>query len=387
VKDFVFRMPTRVVFGVGAAAKVGEECKKFKAEKAFLVTGRTATRKAAFFTTVVESLKAANIEVEVYSEVEADPSIETIDAGVEALRRSGADIVIALGGGSPIDASKALTILQTNEGSVRDYIYGKKQITNPTLPLIVIPTTAGTGSEVTAASVVTDKQGKAKLGFSHDYMMPKLAIIDPETHVGMPPSTTAATGIDALTHALEAYVSLNAEPISDALCLHSIKLIGKYLRRAVANGNDIEARSNMVLASLIAGAGFTNAGLGAVHGIAHSLGARYHIAHGVANGLILPYVMECNLIGNLEKFKDIAEALGEKTEGLTLREAAELAVDAVVQLKEDIGIPHTLKEVGVDKKDFPEIIHDTMGYRLLAINPRKLSERDVEKILLNAYGE
>jgi alcohol dehydrogenase class IV len=380
MKDFIFRIPTKVVFGAGSIRKVGEECKKLGATKAFVVTGKTFTGRSPYFQIVVDSLKDKGIEVVAYSEVEADPSVETVDYGAEMLRKEGCDLVIGFGGGSPMDAAKSIAMLQTNEGSIRDYIHKKRKVMNPTLPIVAIPTTAGTGSEVTAAAVTTDRQTNEKIGISSDYMMPKLAIVDPEIHLEMPPSVTAATGMDALTHAIEGYVSLNAEPISDALCLHSIKMIGKHLRKAVADGKNIEARSGMVLASLIAGLGFTNVGLGAVHAVSHPIGAHFNIPHGVANGLMLPYVMEYNLMADFEKFKDIAEALGKNTSGLSLRDAAYLAVEAVAELSVDVGIPQTLGEIGIREENLPILVEHSMISRSLPSNPRRLKKEEVERI-------
>lgn len=285
-----------------------------------------------------------------------------------------------------MDAAKSMAMLQSNEGSIKQYIFGEKKIAKPGLPVICIPTTAGTGSEVTAAAVTTDRISQQKIGLSHDYMMPKLALVDPRLHVTMPPRVTASTGMDALTHAIEAFVATGAEPISDALCLEAIRLIGKYLRRAVAVGEDMEVRGQMALASLIAGGGFTNAGLGAVHGLAHPVGARYGVAHGLANAVLLPYVMEYCLMADYDKFGRIAEALGENMIGLTVREKAQAAVAAVRSLNDDIGIPRTLKEVGVQPEAIDAIAQDGATYRLLPNSPRRLDKNDLLQILTEAFG-
>jgi alcohol dehydrogenase len=277
-------------------------------------------------------------------------------------------------------------MLQTNPGSVRDYLFGgAKTVTNVPIPLIAVPTTAGTGSEVTAASVITDTQKKIKLSVTHESMIPKIALVDPLLHIGMPRSITASTGLDALTHAIESYVSLNAEPFSDALAIYAMRLIGENLRTAVADGSNLSARTNMALASTIAGCSFLNGGLGVVHGIAQAMGGLHGTAHGIANGLILPYAMERNYVGNLEKFRNIAVALGQNVEGLSLREAAFESVNAVFGLVSDVYVPSSLKELGISPEDFPPLVEGTMNYRLLAINPCKLEEKDVEGILFRAY--
>jgi alcohol dehydrogenase len=381
MKDFVFRLPTRVVFGPGKSKETGAICKEMGAERAFVITGPNIG-KSRMLAEIKASIEAAGIDCVSYDKTEADPSVELVDTVATVVRESKADVLIALGGGSPIDLAKAVGMLQTNEGSVRDYLFGGgKTVTKAGMPLIAIPTTAGTGSEVSAASVITDMRNKIKLSVTHDNIIPRLALVDPLLHVGMPPLITASTGMDALTHAIESYTSLNAEPISDALGIHAIKLIGENLRTAVANGQNLEARTNMALAALLAGAAFVNGGLGVVHGIAQALGGLHHTAHGIANGVILPYAMQRNYVGNLAKFRDIAVALGENTEGLSLREAAYASAEAVYDLLKDIQAPASLAEIGIGREDFPPIVEGTMGFRLLAINPCKLTEQDVEGIL------
>jgi alcohol dehydrogenase len=385
MKDFLFRMPAKIRFGVGISKNIAEICSEFDAKKVFVVTDSMII-KTNILDTIKESFEKAGMPYEIYSDVVPDPAIETVDAIAETLRKSGANVVVAVGGGSPIDAAKAICILQSNEGSIRDYLFGgSKTVMNPSMTLLCIPTTAGSGSEMTASAVITDNQNQIKLSVTHDYIVPKVALIDPLLHVGMPGFITATTGIDALTHAIEAYVSLNASPVSDAMALQAMRMIGKNLRNAVANGNDIEARSNMAVASSIAAVAFFNGGLGVVHGISQAMGGVAHVAHGVANSLILPYAMERNVVGNLEKFKEIAIALGENVDGLSLREAADKAPAAVFKLARDTQVPMKLCEIGVTRDHFPDIIKGTMAYRLLAINPCKLQEKDIIEILEKAY--
>lgn len=384
MEDYIFRLPTKVMFGVGMVKKIGEICKSQSASKVFLVTGRTSTKNSPYLSTVIASLEQSGIAVDLYAEIEADPSIETIDRGVMKMRDFKADAVVAFGGGSPMDAAKSMAMLMANEGSIADYIRVRRTILHRGLPVICIPTTAGTGSEVTAAAVTTDKQAKEKIGLSHDYMMPTIALVDPELHLSMPPSVTAATGIDALTHAIEAYVAQKATPISDALALQAIRMIGSNLRLAVADGDNLTARGNMASASLVAGAAFANAGLGAVHGIAHPVGAQYGVPHGIANGIMLPYVMEYCLIANFAKFRDIALALGEKVNDMTERQAASQAVQAVITLNKDIGIPDSLLAVGVSPSNIEDIVKDAATYRLLPNSPRKLTAADLRTIIGHA---
>lgn len=386
MKDFIFKMPAKVRFGEGIHTKLGTILKdEMGFNKVFI-----ATDKGIVSTGIIDKIKSGldqgGIDYIVYDELIPDPTIEVVDEAAEVLRKSGADVVLAVGGGSPIDTAKAMCMLQTHEGSVREYLFGgSKQVTKEIMPLVCIPTTAGTGSEMTAASVITNNQEKTKVSVTHENLIPKMAFIDPDLQMGMPPFITATTGMDALTHAIESYVSLNAEPISDAMGIAAIKMISDNIRLAVADGNNKEARTNMAIASTIAGVAFMNGGLGVVHGIAQTIGAVAHVAHGVANSLLLPYCMERNVVGNLEKFKNIAVAMGENVDGLSERDAAQAAIKAVFQLAEDLKVPMKLKDVGVTREMFPEIIQGTMEYRMLGINPCKLKASDVNDILERAF--
>lgn len=385
MKDFMFKAPTKLVFGENTALQMKGILNSFKVRKVFIVTDKVIEKTPSFIT-FAEKLKEDGFVCQIFSDTVADPPIEVVDAASEVLKKSEAEMVIAVGGGSSIDTAKAMCMLMTNEGSIREYLFGgSKSVINKSLPLICVPTTAGSGSEVTAASVITDNQHDIKLSVTHEYLIPLYAIIDPVMQIGMPPIITASTGMDALTHAIEAYVSLNAEPVSDAYAEKAISLIGKNIRTATHNPTNLEARSSMAIASVLAATAFVNAGLGAVHGIAQSMGGIAHTPHGIANSLLLPYVMEVNLPGNLEKFAHIAKLLGEHTEGLSLQEQAEKSILAVRNMSEDIRIPVVLQEVEVTREMFPAIVQGTMGYRLLSVNPVKIRETDVYKILESAY--
>jgi len=385
MKDFVFKMPARVIFGEGTAARLYEICRSLGAGKVFVVSDKIIGATAEF-QKILDGLSGHGIAFEVYTDTLAEPPAPAVDAAAEALRASGCDMVAAVGGGSPIDTAKAVAMLATNPGQIKDYLFGgTKTILNPPLPLAAIPTTAGSGSEVTGASVIEDVERHVKLSVTHDSLIPRFAIVDPLLHRSMPGPVTAATGMDALTHAVEAYTSLNANPMSDALARQTIRLVGENLRTAFSNPADLTARGNMALASVMGAASFVNGGLGAVHGISQSMGGVAHVSHGVGNALLLPYVMERNCVGSLKKFADIAALLGERTDGLSLREAAERSVQAVRSLGRDLQIPAALREVGVTREMFPEIIAGTMSYRMLAINPCVLTEKDVGAILEAAY--
>ncbi|HOG07013.1 MAG: iron-containing alcohol dehydrogenase [Syntrophales bacterium] len=387
MQDFTFFLPTRVVFGCGKVRQVGQECRMLGGKKAFVITGTTATATSPGFAAALESMREADLPFEVYDRIEHDPTLEAIETARQTALKSGADLIVAYGGGSPMDAGKAVAVFATNKGAVEDYLYAKKVFKLPGLPFLAIPTTAGSGSEVTAAMVIRDDERKQKTGLSHPLAFAKTAVIDPETHVSMPPTVTAATGMDALTHAIEAYTSKSHQPFSDAFCLQAIRLIGENLRRATGNGTDLAARSGMAAASTLAGVGFTFAGLGSVHGLAHAIGARFDVPHGVANALMLPYVMEASIIADMPRFRDIAAALGENISGLSLRDAAFAAVDAVNILKADLDIPRCLTDVGVRDRALKDITEDALAYRLRPLAPRDFCRADFQRILNRAMGK
>ena len=383
----MFKMPARIVFGEGKALELDGFVKSLLPEGAtrlLLVTGPRVS-KDPHFARILASLEAAGYDCAVYADTMPEPSVAAVDAAAHVTRESGAKLLIAVGGGSPIDCAKAMAMLATNEGSVRDYLFGgSKTIQHPPLPIIAVPTTAGSGSEVTASSVIDDTERGVKLSVTHEGLIPRYAVVDPLMHLGMPPAVTAATGMDALTHAIEAFVSLNASPISDAYAEKCIELVGRHLRTAVGDGQNRAARGGMAVAAVLGAAAFLNGGLGAVHGISQSLGGVAHLSHGETNAVMLPVVMERNLAGNPGKFARIARLLGEVTDGLSEREAAAKAVTAVRTLSADVGIPRCLSDMGVRREMFEEIVRGTMGYRLLAVNPVKITERDVYDFLENA---
>lgn len=385
MNKFLFKALTKILFGENEALKVGELLVQMNMKNVFIVTDKTIENLKPF-KDFVEKLISQEFICQVFSDTVTDPSIEVVDEAASILKTSKSDVVIAVGGGSTIDTAKAMCMLVTNEGSVREYLFGgTKSVINPSHPLFCIPTTAGSGSEVTAASVITDNQNDIKLSVSHEFLIPQYAIVDPVMQKGMPPIITASTGMDAMTHAIEAFVSLNSNVISDAYALMSMQLISENIRTATYHPEDLEARSNMALASVMAATAFVNGGLGAVHGIAQAMGGIAHTPHGIANSLLLPYVMEMNAVGNLKKFAKIAEVLGEPIEGLSLRESAYASVDSIRKLVSDLRIPTKLNQVDVTKEMFDTIVKGTMEYRLLPCNPVKVREVDVYEILQKAY--
>ena len=385
MKDFYFKMLTRIRFGVGLSRQTAKLCREYGGTKAFIVADKILADNG-LLDNIFAGFDSEGMEFVLYAEEMLEPTVTGINRVTAIMREANCDICVAIGGGSAIDTAKAICILQTNEGSAREYMFGGgKTIKNPGMTLICIPSTAGTGAEVTAAAVIGVEDEQKKLSITDEKMIPGVAILDPEMQATLPPSVTATTGMDALTHAIESYVSLNANPMGEMYSEKCIEMIGANLRTAVSDGSNMEARSNMIIASLIGGAAILNCGLGVVHGIGQAIGGIAHVPHGLINALLLPYCMKRNLVGNLDKFGKIAALLGENVDGITKREAALKSVEAIENLVRDIGIPTKLSQVGVTREMFPRIIEETMAYRLLAINPIKITPKIVEDILNEAY--
>ncbi len=374
-----FSTTGRIVMGPGSIQGLAGEIKRLKGTKVLIVTdpGLVST---GIVGRVEGLLSEAGIPFSVFDQVEPDPRFEIAADALALIRAEKADVVIGLGGGSSIDIAKVAAILATNTDPITAY-FGIDLVPNPGLKTVLIPTTAGTGSEVTPIAILSDHHDKLKKGIVSPYLLPACALLDPELTVGLPPAVTAATGMDALIHAIEAYTSKNATSITDMLAVKAMELIFDNLRIACANGENLEARTNMIEGSLLAGMAFANAGVTAVHAFAYPIGSEFHIPHGVANTIMIVPVMEFNLMGNLPKFADIADIFGQNTEGLSERQAAQLSVEAVRELAEDLDVPSRLSVYGVKEEDIPGLAKGVMKVtRLLANNPRVLSLKDAEMI-------
>ncbi len=375
----LFRTTPRIVLGPGAVSGVGAEVKALGASRVLIVTDPGIIA-AGLLDPVKSSIEAAGVALTVFSDVSPDPRFETIDACLAAAGKPRPDGVIGLGGGSPLDVAKSAAMMLGNQGTIADY-FGVDLVPGPGVPSLMIPTTAGTGSEVTPIVILSDEGEKLKKGVVSAHLFPRVALLDPELTLGLPAAVTAATGMDALIHAIEAYTSVNATGLSDMFAARAIELIADHLRTAVAQGSNLEARTNMLEASLLAGIAFANAGVTAVHAFAYPIGAEYHIPHGVANTLMLAPVMRFNLVGNVRKFAEIAALMGEMVDHLSDREAAERSVAAVMALADDLDVPRTLSQFGVKDKDIPDLAAGVMKVtRLLANNPRALTAQDAERI-------
>lgn len=383
-KANTFLSPNKVMLGNGAVSHVGREAEKLGAEKALIVTDEGVV-KAGLVEGVGESLRAHKIHAEIFDKVEAEPPARIVDECAQVARDEGYDIIIGIGGGSSLDVAKGAAIMATNKGKVVDYA-GTDLVPIRGLPKVLLPTTAGTGSEVTRVLIITDESDKSKKAVFSDFILADVAIVDPLLTISMPPAITADTGMDALVHAIETYVSVNATPFSDVLAIEAIHLIAENLPTAYAKASNIEARFNMALAATLAGMAFTSGGLGAVHALAYPLGTEYHLSHGRSNAVMLPYVVDYNKIGNLSKYANIARTMGENIEGLSTYEAAERLVTGLHRLLENISIPTKISAYGVSREDIPKLVEGGMKQnRFFVPNPRNLTEEDVKNIYISAF--
>ena len=379
-----FFMPANNLLGAGALADAVAQMAAAGFKKAFIVTDKPLNE-LGYARDLAAQLAAVGIDSVVFDDVRPNPTVGNVNAGLVILQTASADCVVSLGGGSPHDCAKGIALLATNGGRIEDY-EGLDKSARPQLPLIAVNTTAGTASEMTRFAVITDTSRHVKMAIADWRVTPGIAIDDPVLMVGMPPALTAATGMDALTHAVEAFVSTIANPMTDACAVEAMKLIFTHLRKAVANGQDLAAREGMCFAQYLAGMAFNNASLGYVHSMAHQLGGFYNLPHGECNALLLPYVEKFNLIAKVEKFAEMAAIMGENTAGLAPRDAAELALKAIRQLSTDVGIPANLVELGrrygkeVKAADIPTMTANAQKDICRFTNPRCATDKDVADI-------
>lgn len=379
-KSFQYELPTKIIFGVDAIKDLPKHVKALNGSRVFVISD-PGVQQAGILDRVTEPLKKENISFEIFTELDQEPDVKTISLATQRAERFEADLLIGVGGGSALDAAKAVAAMVNNEGRIIDYA-GLDNVPNLGIPTICVPTTSGTGSEVTIWAVISDKENNRKYGIGGKAMASTVALCDPVLTLTLPPPITASTGGDALTHALESFVNKATQPISEAMSRESMSLISKSLRTAVTQVNNLEARADMLLASTIAALAFNPTRLGLAHALCMPLGGKFKVPHGIANSILLPQVMEFNLAGNLEKFKEIAEIFGERTEGLSLREAAELSVKAIKQLNKDIGITMGLSKYGVTEEDLDFIAEEGMSASgNILVNPRKPTLEDLKEIV------
>lgn len=371
-------------FGAGAIEHIVEEVQKRGFKKALLVTDKDLI-KFKVATKVTDLLDKAGLAYEIYDAVIPNPTIAIVQKGVEVFKHSGADYLIAVGGGSPQDTAKAIGIIINNpEFSDVRSLEGVAPTKKPSVPIVAIPTTAGTAAEVTINYVITDEEKRRKFVCVDPHDIPVLTIVDSNMMASMPPSLKAATGVDALTHAIEGYITKGAWELTDMLHLKAIEIISRSLRASV-NG-DAKGAEDMALGQYIAGMGFSNVGLGLVHGMAHPLGAFYSTPHGVANAILLPHIMAYNADYTGEKYRDIAKAMSVKgVDEMSIEQARKAAVDAVMQLNKDVGIPATLREVGVKEEDIPALAEAALADVCTGGNPRDASVAEIAELYRAIY--
>lgn len=384
----LLQIPSRVLFGCGAAAKVGNEVKLIGKTKALIVTDKTMAE-IGNLKIIKESLENESIQYEVFDAVLQEPVLEYVDDGVELYGDSGCDVIIALGGGSPIDTAKAISVMITNEGHILDYM-GLDKVEKPGVPVISIPTTAGTGSEVSRFSILTDAKDNIKYFTGSPHLLPHSALVDPLMTLSMPKSVTAATGMDALCHAVEGYVSVKANPVSDMFNQSAIKLLSENLRLVYADGRNIEARTNTMLGSMYAGVSLGIASVTLVHAMSRPIGANFHTAHGLTNAALLSTVTEFNIIGKPKRYAEIAELMGENILGLSTMDAANKAVNAIKSMCNDLDIP-TLGKMGIDKGELmelaPQMAVAAIASGSPANNPRQATVEEIVELYEMAYGD
>ena len=371
-----------IIFGQGSLSQIGESAARIGASKVFLVSDHDVIN-AGWVDQALYWLKAAGLESEIFSSLTTNPKDGEVREGAGRYLASGCDAIVAVGGGSPTDVAKAVAILATNGGTLQDY-EGINRITRPLPPMVIAPSTAGAGSEVSQFTIIVDTARKLKMSIISKSLVPDIAIVDPQLLKTKDAVLAAATGLDALTHGIESYVSLAATPLTDIHALKAIGLIAQNLRQAVADRHDMEANSNMAMASLTAGIAFSNAILGATHAMTHQVDGLIDQHHGETNASLLPHVMEFNLPSCPGRFRDIALALGEEVAGLDPAAAAARSIAAVRRLIADIGLAKGLAEIGLDEKFIPQLSRNAMKDACLVTNPRNAGLEDIECIFRKA---
>ena len=382
MNSFSFTIPQNIVVGAGSLKRLPELAKNLKKSKAYIISG-PHLEKIGMVDKCREALKAAGIESDAFTQTEGNPSTDTVAKAAEGFKSSKADFIVAFGGGSPLDVAKAVAVIASYGGNITDYEGGGK-VPGPVVPMIAIPTTAGTGSEVTAFSVITDHSRNYKLTVVSNYLLPAYAILDPELITTVPKNTAAACGIDAMVHALEAFISKAASPFSDLFAKEALRLIGTSIRDYVLDRSNLAACEAMLTGSLFAGIAFSHARLGDVHAMSHPVSAYFDVAHGVANAVLLPTIVDYNMTYASEKYKYIYDCICEKPLSDDTFTPEMLAAEIRV-LNDELGIPSSLSEVGVDSSLFDKMADDAMKSGNILVNPRPTTKKDILALYAQAF--
>lgn len=382
MNSFSFTIPQNIVVGAGSLKRLPELAKNLKKSKAYIISG-PHLEKIGMVDKCREALKAAGIESDAFTQTEGNPSTDTVAKAANGFKSSKANFIVAFGGGSPLDVAKAVAVIASYGGNITDYEGGGK-VLGPVVPMIAIPTTAGTGSEVTAFSVITDHSRNYKLTVVSNYLLPAYAILDPELITTVPKSTAAACGIDAMVHALEAFISKASSPFSDLFAKEALRLIGTSIRDYVSDRSNLAACESMLIGSLFAGIAFSHARLGDVHAMSHPVSAYFDVAHGVANAVLLPTVVDYNMTYANEKYKYIYDCICEKPLSDDTFTPEMLAAEIRV-LNDELGIPSSLSEVGVDSSLFDKMADDAMKSGNILVNPRPTTKKDILALYAQAF--
>lgn len=377
MNSFSFSVPQNIIVEKGGLAKLPEVAKELGGTKAFIISG-PHLNKMGIVGKCIEALEAKGIKATAYTDTEGNPSVETVEKATESFKESDSDFIIALGGGSPMDVAKAVGVVAKYGGSITDYEGGGK-VPGDIIPLIAVPTTAGTGSEVTAFSVITDHSRNYKLTVFSYKLIPAYAILDANLLTTAPPSVAAACGIDAMVHALEAYISTAASPFSEAMSEKALELIGKNIRRYVANRGDIDAAENMLVGSLFAGIAFSWARLGNVHAMSHPVSAFFNVPHGVANAILLPTIVEYNALADTGKYYKIYRYIAKAPVQEEVFEP-DMLVNEIKALNKELNIPASLSEAGVTADKIGAMSEDAMKSGNILVNPRSSTIKDIEML-------
>ncbi|MFJ4606761.1 L-threonine dehydrogenase [Pseudomonas atacamensis] len=378
-----FFIPAVNIMGSGCLDEAMVAIRNYGFRKALIVTD-AGLAKAGVAAMIAEKLAMQDIDSVIFDGARPNPTTANVESGLGLLKESRCDFVVSLGGGSPHDCAKGIALCATNGGQIGDY-EGVDRSSKPQLPLIAINTTAGTASEMTRFCIITDESRHVKMAIVDRNVTPLLSVNDPELMVAMPKGLTAATGMDALTHAIEAYVSTAANPITDACALKAMSLISSNLRLAVRDGSDLAARENMAYAQFLAGMAFNNASLGFVHAMAHQLGGYYDLPHGVCNAVLLPHVQSFNALVCADRLRDVAHAMGADIRGFSAEEGAQAAINAIRNLAKDVEIPGGLRELGAKLSDIPVLAANALKDACGLTNPRSADQRQIEEIFRNAF--
>ncbi|MCS0025219.1 L-threonine dehydrogenase [Vibrio antiquarius] len=377
-----FFIPTVNLMGAGCLKDAADSIQSQGFKKGLIVTDKILNQ-IGVVKQVQDLLTERDVATVVYDGTQPNPTITNVNDGLAILKENECDFVISLGGGSPHDCAKGIALVASNGGKIGDY-EGVDQSAKPMLPLVSINTTAGTASEMTRFCIITDEERHIKMAIVDKHTTPLMSVNDPELMLAKPASLTAATGMDALTHAIEAYVSIAATPITDAVAIKAIELIQAHLRTAVKNGENLEAREQMAYAQFMAGMAFNNASLGYVHAMAHQLGGFYDLPHGVCNAILLPHVQRYNAQVCPERLRDVAKAMGVDVEGMSAEQGAAAAIDAIVELAKDVGIPSGIKELGAKLEDIPTLADNALKDACGFTNPKQATHEEISKIFEEA---